>query len=119
MTGENLEGFDITKASELVGGTYLSVELVNKLNMIGTQKIKKVTVEIPNKDEEPPQKKLGLEFVGHEGMILILNKTNTRNMIQLGGDDFKSGDGMSVELSIIKVKYMGKLVDSTLLEAKK
>jgi hypothetical protein len=113
---EEKEEREITRASDLIGDTFLTAKMVGDLNLIGEQKIERAVVETIQKEDQPPERKLGLKFEGHSGLILLLNKTNTKRLIEKYGDEFRSWEGRSVNISITQVSYKGKQVDSVQVE---
>jgi len=108
------EDKEITRASELVGDTYLSAKTIMDMNMIGTFTISEAKVLTIQQQDKPPQEKIGLKFSGVDGFVMPLNRTNTKKLQTAFGDEFKKWIGKKVEISTQKI-MVGKETKDTIV----
>lgn len=98
----------ILNASDILGGQYLTVELAKSMELIGiVLEIEKAGSEII---KEVP--KLYITFKDISGIKLILNRANGKILMEEFGDPLVNWIDKKIKLDVIKVPYMGKMVDS-------
>ena len=103
-------------ASEIYGATFLNPKAVFDMNMEGTQVIDKVERLTFSKEDKNDEKKLGLIFQKFPEFQLVLNKTNTKVLVDKFGDDFRKWIGNPVEIKIKNIEVSGKPMDVIRLE---
>ncbi len=103
-----------TLISDFYGETYLTAKTVIERNLQGQYTIKEVKPVEFQRDEKVT-KKLSLVLEGLVGEAVILNRTNAKRLAEKFGPDFSTWKGKKIELSIQKVSFMGKPVDSILI----
>ena len=103
-------------ASAIYGATFLNSKIVRDIGMEGTQVIDKVERLTFSKEDKNDEKKLGLIFQKFPEFQLVLNKTNTKVLVDNYGDDFRKWIGNPVEIVIKNIEVSGKAMDVIRLE---
>jgi len=106
-------------ASEVYGATYLNAATLKDIEMEGTQIIDKIEPLTFTKENQDPEKKLGIIFQKFPEFQLVLNKTNTKVLVSEFGDDYRKWIGQPVEIRVVQIEVSGKTKDAIRLEVNK